>query len=224
MTICSENSEFRTNFMVPWQYGKNTFDLSQLGRCHNVTMQYPQLESSIWLNISSITPFNYTTFNNDQTPQYDTMLNMFEFPDFNNNNYNKSLNDNLLHLSFTSFQFRNYHNSDNSDDDVYNNEALVAKKDSSILDPSYFLLYPGQAYFITLYPTVIVGECSFNNYLCLYNRYSKLRKLELNPQLNQLPVRLKPNEINFGIRPHSNFFKYEEKKPGYSCNYLQITF
>ncbi|CAG8720472.1 10478_t:CDS:2, partial [Rhizophagus irregularis] len=195
MTICSENLEFRTNFM-----NKDTPKPSQLGRCQDIAIDSSH---SSQLNISDITPFN-TTFNNKPTPQYEAILKEFYFP-FNNNQYNKFLSDNnLLHLSFTSFQFRN---SDKFDDVFYHNKVLLEKKYSisSIsynLDPSYFFLYPGQAYFITFYPTVIVDDY-FNS------------KLELNPQLKQLPVGLKPNEINFGIRPHSRFFKYEEKKLAY---------
>lgn len=177
MTICSENLEFRTDFNP----------ISPKGRCQDIAIG----SSLTWLNISDITPFN-TTFNNKPTPQYEAILKEFYFP-FNNNQYNKFLSDNnLLYLRFTSFQFRNY---DKFDGVYYFNKDL---------DPSYFFLYPGQAYIITLYPVIVDS------------------KLELNPQLKQLPVGLKPNEINFGIRPHLNFFKYEEKKLAYTCNYLQI--
>ncbi|PKC13327.1 hypothetical protein RhiirA5_410721 [Rhizophagus irregularis] len=185
MTICSENSEFRTNFI-----NKDTPKPSQLGICQDIAIiaQY----SPIWSNIGDITPFN-TTFNNKPTPQYEAILKESYFP-FNNNQYNKFLSDNnLLHLRFTSFQF---HSSGKSDV-LFEEKYLI----SNNLDPSYFFLYPGQAYLITFYPTVIIGD--------YYN------KLELNPQLKQLPVGLNPNEINFGIRPHSEFFKYEEKKLAY---------
>ncbi|CAB4406236.1 unnamed protein product [Rhizophagus irregularis] len=177
MTICSENSEFRTNFIDPMIY-KNSSQPSQLVRCQDIVTY----SFTTWLNISDITPFN-TTFN--PTPQYEDIIDEFYFG-FNNNQYNKFLSDNLLHLSFTSFQFSN------SDKFNYNKD----------LDPSYFFLYPGQAYIIILYPVIVDN------------------KLELNPQLKQLPVGLNPNEINFGIRPHSEFFKYEEKKPGY--NYTDL--
>ncbi|GES90726.1 hypothetical protein GLOIN_2v1475678 [Rhizophagus clarus] len=160
------------------------------GRCQNVTLQYPQngnfqnpqVEPSIWLNISAITP---TIFNENDTSLYTSMLDMFEF---SAQDYNKS--DNLLYLSFESFQFRRFWN--------------------------------GQAYFITLYPTVVVDDFSFHNYgnSCINNHYTPYHKLELNPQLIQLPVKLNPNEINLGIRPRSHFYSYEEKKPGY--NYTDL--
>ncbi|CAB4397068.1 unnamed protein product [Rhizophagus irregularis] len=152
-----------------------------------------------WSNISDITPFNTTFNDNNSTPQYKAILNMFNFLKFNNNQYNKS-QDYSLHLNFTSIQFRNI--------DKFNVNYYI--KD---LVPSYFFLYPGQAYVITLYPTVIVDAIVNGN---------PSSKLELNPQLKQLPVRLKPNEINFGISMYSKFYKREEYKPGYNCNYLQI--
>jgi hypothetical protein len=166
---------------------------SPQSRCQNVTLQYSKIKSNIWLKISDITPFNVT-----YTPLHDNILTLSEFLEINPG-YNKTLPDNLLHLSFKSFHFHN----NQKYDGVYRDVTL---------EPSYFLLYPGQAYFVTLYPIVVI-ECS-----------SCLSRLELNPQLKQLPVKLQPNEINFGIRPHSYFFKSEENKPGYNCNYLQIMF
>ncbi|GBB93951.1 hypothetical protein RclHR1_02260016 [Rhizophagus clarus] len=230
VTICSENSEFSTNIMVPGQNGIN--QPSQPGRCQDVTLQYqypqfeqylerkqslhleqnPQFKTSIWLNISAITP--NPTFNNSDTPLYSNILDMFEFPEFNIQDYSKS--DNLISLSFRSFQFHDLLNAD-----IYYNEEIFAENSNFfILEPSYFLLYPGQAYFITLHPTVVFGDCSFHDYRCVDKNLTLYRKLELNPQLIQLPVNLNPNEINFGMRPHSRYYTHEVKNPGY--NYTDL--
>ncbi|CAB4409303.1 unnamed protein product [Rhizophagus irregularis] len=103
--------------------------------------------------------------------------------------------NNLLFLSIESFHFIG-----NIDLPVitFDNERLVNDSENLIslnykfgrIEPAHFSLYLGQAYFISFNP-IIVND-------------NKLYKLELNPQLEQLPIQLAPNETHIHIYPRSN--------------------
>ncbi|PKY51231.1 hypothetical protein RhiirA4_468111 [Rhizophagus irregularis] len=95
--------------------------------------------------------------------------------------------NNLLSLNFKSFQylFPNKH-----DPDYFFNAA-------------HFSLYLGRAYFISYNPIIVSYEDEFFGVL----RYV----LELNPQLEQLPIQLKSNEVHVEVssHPYSGFARFE---------------
>ena len=80
------------------------------------------------------------------------------------------------------------------------------------LKPNYFLLCPGQTFFIIFDPTITYKF----SYLSEYYRSFRINKLELNPKLEQLPVKLDSNRIQFGIGPRSNTYNIQDTEK-YNC-------
>lgn len=70
----------------------------------------------------------------------------------------------------------------------------IIPKSLSKTEPAHFTLNLGRAYLISFDPISSDGL------------------IKLNPQLEQLPIDLNPNEINFGVKFRSDGIKFEEKK------------
>ncbi|CAG8441614.1 2957_t:CDS:2 [Rhizophagus irregularis] len=108
--------------------------------------------------------------------------------------------NNLLFLSIETFHFtENVDNVDlpvttfdnyRFDNDFEYLESFISKNKFGRIEPAHFSLYLGQTYFISFNP-IIVND-------------NELYKLELNPQLEQLPIQLASNEIRLYIYPRSN--------------------
>jgi hypothetical protein len=118
----------------------------------------------------------------DDTPQYMNISNYFDYP--YNNSF--SIPNNLLFLSLESLQFTF------SPRDIRN----YIRKFS--LEQTYFSFYLGQAFLVSFKPISVVYLTS--------NIFSNL---ELNPQIEQLPISLESNRIQIGISFRSMIHRSE---------------
>ncbi|RIA80955.1 hypothetical protein C1645_837806 [Glomus cerebriforme] len=168
--------------------------------CQNIFINYSNYTESqhpVWVRIN-------ITDNIDKSPG----INMQNYSNISDEYYPydiNNINNESLILRFESFQFLDYPRSQHTDFQV---EGIFSDNYYFILEQTYFLLYPGQVYFITLDPTIFADD--FVVYSGDLNFLTRIYKLELNPQLKQMPINLSFDEIHFGFRPHSYFFKFEE--------------
>ncbi|RGB31137.1 hypothetical protein C1646_744550 [Rhizophagus diaphanus] len=132
-----------------------------------------------------------TTLNNLNNYTNRNITYNFDFSFYNISPLN--IPNNLLFLSIESFYFI-----DKIDLPVttFDNDRFASDSDPisfnfGRIETAHFSLYLGQAYFISFNP--IIKEEMF-----------KIYKLELNPQLEQLPIQLASNEIHLNIYPRSN--------------------
>src|SRR5437763_1862222 len=172
--------------------------------CQNVQLRYRYPNDSItidnmyWLNINITAA---STNINDDTQKYMNISEYFRYP------YNTSLSipNNELFLSFESFQF----------DQIgkYSNISFDRTYDNFYdgLEPTYFSLYLRQASLISLKPKI---SSIYSN-----SPIRRVVRLELNPRLEQLPINLESNQIQFGINYPSRILDVVETKE-YACEYM----
>ena len=166
---------------------QNTTITSLTPYCQNVHLQYHKpadsTASTYWLTINTIPSFINI---NDDTQQYMNISKYFRYP------YTSlSISDNSLFLSLESFQlFFKHENFGPFDGNITNPNTLK---------PAYFSLYLGQSSLISFNPTIISDGIVYSI-------------LELNPRLEQLPINLESNEVQFGINFRSRTVKFEETK------------
>ncbi|RIA93209.1 hypothetical protein C1645_819747 [Glomus cerebriforme] len=110
-----------------------------------------------------------------------------------------SIPNNLLLINFDSFTFS--FEGDNNEFEITNNLTYIKEFQSYImLGRNHFTIYLGQAFLIFLNP-IFTCEKIRDDYLA---NTIQVCKLELNSQLEQIPVQLEPNEIHIGIYPRSD--------------------
>ncbi|RIA85754.1 hypothetical protein C1645_830346 [Glomus cerebriforme] len=133
------------------------------------------------------------TFNpNNDSNEIITIPSNFTYP------YNPfNIPNNLLLINFESFSV----GIENEEIEITNNMTYIKEFQSNfIVERNHFTIYLGQAFLISLKPIftcemIIKDNDSSETQLC---------KLELNPQLEQIPIQLEPNKIIFGVYPRSN--------------------
>ena len=165
--------------------------------CQNIHLQYiyfyyVDYVETYWLNIDTTASTN--TNINDDTQQHMNISKYFQYP------YTSlGIPNDLLFLSLESFQL------------FFDEREISGSFDKNLtnlnnLKPAYFSLYLGQASLITFNPTII-SDINFDIIL------------ELNPRLEQLPINLESNEIQFGINFPSRTLDFVETK-GYASKYI----
>ncbi len=184
-TGISNEMTFNVTFKSSNYSSPEDFEINHNTPCQSVLFKSSDIKRPTLVNISA--PFD------DQLKFVDLMKYFEHFDDLY---YNQNINNNSLYLIFESFEFINF---DNLFDLNFDQRGSYDEKHEKLgyirLKSTPLILYPGQAYFISLKPIISDG----NGF-----------QLELNPQLEQLPIKLESNEITFGIMLQSRQIKVEK--------------
>ncbi|CAB4439958.1 unnamed protein product [Rhizophagus irregularis] len=199
MSICTEISNEINNVkfnVLPEFYGELTLSNDTINH-QNVSL-FDIGYSYSWLNIT-------TNINNNIS---ETIFHNFSDPYCNPH----TIPNNILSLNFESFQYLLPYKPDLIfNTDKYNIINSIKNDDNDnigiIETITHFSLYLGSAYIISYKPIIINNEDTFGNL-----KY----KLELNLQLEQLPIQLESNEVRLKVLPielsYSRIARFESTK------------